>query len=255
MKNILQSIIVSFAMYSKIPMPRIEWTKENMRYAMSFFPLIGVVIGVLVYLANLLLLKTDINNVLRTAILILIPVVVSGGIHLDGLLDTADGISSYQDMEKRLEILKDSNSGAFAIITCVCYFILDFAVWYDIKLKCILLLTVSFVLSRALSGLAVVTFKCAKNSGLVHTFSDSAQKKNVAITMIIYIIACLGLLIWLDPLVGTLEFIIELLFYGYYRHMSYSKFGRITGDLAGFFVQMSELIMALWVVIAVTIFR
>ena len=51
----LEPMIVAFSMYSKIPMPRIEWNKENMKYTMCFFPLIGVVTGALIYLAGMFL--------------------------------------------------------------------------------------------------------------------------------------------------------------------------------------------------------
>ena len=47
MKKIWNSFLIAFAMFSKIPVPRADWDKENMRYMMCFFPLIGVVIAVL----------------------------------------------------------------------------------------------------------------------------------------------------------------------------------------------------------------
>ena len=55
--------------------------------------------------------------------LVLVPVIVTGGIHVDGLLDTSDALSSWRDREKRLEILKDSHAGAFAVITACVYFL------------------------------------------------------------------------------------------------------------------------------------
>ena len=48
--NLIRSFFIAFSMYSKIPMPRTDWTKESMRYAMCFFPVIGAVIGGLLYL-------------------------------------------------------------------------------------------------------------------------------------------------------------------------------------------------------------
>ena len=51
----LEPMIIAFSMYSKIPMPRIEWNKENMKYTMCFFPLIGVVTGAIIYLAGMFL--------------------------------------------------------------------------------------------------------------------------------------------------------------------------------------------------------
>ena len=56
----------------------------------------------------------------------LVPVFVTGGIHVDGLLDTSDALSSWQERSRRLEILKDSHAGAFAVITAAVYFI----AWY-----------------------------------------------------------------------------------------------------------------------------
>ena len=48
--KVLESIVVAFSMYSKIPMPHIEWNKENMKNVLCFFPWVGAVAGVLVWL-------------------------------------------------------------------------------------------------------------------------------------------------------------------------------------------------------------
>ena len=131
MKDTLQGFVVAFSMYSKLPMPRITWTKKNMKYCMCFFPLIGLVIGWLMYGWFRLALWAGFGGNFRTAVLILIPVAVTGGIHLDGLLDTADALSSYKSQEEKLEILKDSHAGAFAIIIGITYFVLAFGVYSE----------------------------------------------------------------------------------------------------------------------------
>ena len=109
---------MAFSMYSKIPMPHIEWNKENMKNVLCFFPWVGAVAGVLVWLWFLVSDQLGFGVMLRASVAVLIPVLVTGGIHLDGLLDTADALSSWQTRERRLEILKDSHAGAFAIIVC-----------------------------------------------------------------------------------------------------------------------------------------
>ena len=118
MTALWNSFKIAFSMYSKIPVPQSEWTKENMRYVMCFLPIIGAVIGGLVYgwalLASVLGIVGETS--FYTAVMILIPVAVTGGIHLDGFLDTSDALSSWQTQEKRLEILKDSRAGAFAVL-------------------------------------------------------------------------------------------------------------------------------------------
>ena len=115
-------------MYSRIPMPQSEWTEENMSYAMCFFPLIGGVIGFVTWVVYQSKLYLELNHsgfsdLFWTILLVLIPVVITGGIHLDGFLDTQDALSSYQPKERRLEILKDPHTGAFAVISCVVYFL------------------------------------------------------------------------------------------------------------------------------------
>ena len=179
---------------------------------------------------------------------ILIPVLITGGIHLDGLLDTADALSSYKTKEEKLEILKDSHAGAFAIIIGICWFVLDFGIYSEADAHTIGLLAIGFVISRALSGFSLVSFRMAKNTGLAATFSDMALKSRVRIVMICYLIVCAGLLLYLDPLYGTAELIGALLVFFWYRHLSYEKFGGITGDLAGFFLQNCELFMAVCVI-------
>lgn len=90
-----------------------------MSLAMCFFPWVGAVIGLaswVVYQAGGWLadrqetLSSGIpgsSNLFLTMLLVLIPIFITGGIHLDGFLDTQDALSSYQPMERRLEILKD----------------------------------------------------------------------------------------------------------------------------------------------------
>ena len=182
------SFKIAFSMYSKIPMPKTDWNKENMKYALCFFPLVGLAIGIVFYLWSLLAKFLAVGNIFTTAIYTIIPILITGGIHMDGFVDSMDAINSYQSIERKLEILKDSHIGAFALITSITYFIAYFGVLSEIKGEEIIIVSLGFILSRALSGLSIVTFPLAKKSGLAANFSDSAQKKKVKITMIIYII-------------------------------------------------------------------
>lgn len=250
MKGLWNSFKIAFAMYSKIPMPRSDWTKENMRYAMCFFPAIGAVIGALVYGWGCLAPSFCQGGLLPAVGYVMIPVLVTGGIHLDGFLDAADALGSYQPMERKLEILKDSHAGAFAVIAGISYFLLALGVWSELGLAQIPVLAGGYVLSRALSGFAVVTFPCAKNTGLLAMFSDAAQKKRVRVTMAVYILVCCVWACMLHPRYGAALLLGAALAFIHYHHMSKKQFGGITGDLAGYFVQVCELVMAAAVLLA-----
>ena len=173
----LQTIAVAFAMFSALPVPQFAWNQKNMRYAMCAFPLIGVVIGGLWCLCGALPLPMP----AKAAGFCLIPVWVTGGIHLDGYADTCDALSSYGDREKKLEILKDPHCGAFAVIRLCSYFAayLALCACVDFTPRVGLCWTLALVLERALSGLAVASFPMAKNTGLAHTFATAADRTRV----------------------------------------------------------------------------
>lgn len=249
------SFKIAFAMYSKIPMPHTKWDKENMKYSMCFFPLVGGVIGVIVYLWSLLSSFLSVNDILRTAIYVVLPIIITGGIHVDGFVDTMDAVNSYQSKERKLEILKDSHIGAFALITCLTYFILSFGLWSEVNGDGVLIIALGFVLSRALSGFSIVTFPLAKDTGLAAIFSDSAEKERVRVTMISYIIVISILMLVIDIKMGIVAIVLSALSFLYYKVMSIKNFGGITGDLAGFFLQICELSIVFAVVIVESISR
>jgi len=250
LKQLWNGLLISFAMYSHIPVPNADWTDDNMKYSMCFFPLVGAVIGAVMYGWFRLTMILPFGPGFNAAVYLLIPVILSGGIHMDGLLDTADALSSWQTMERRLEILKDSNSGAFAIITGLGYMVLYYGVMTEISARSIGVICIGFILSRSLSGYSVVSFKKARNTGLAVAFANPAQKKVVQVTMIGFIIICLAGMIVIHPVRGGAAAAAALLVFAYYRYMSYHYFGGITGDLCGFFTQIAELAIALAAVAA-----
>ena len=79
--KVLESIVVAFSMYSKIPMPHIEWNKENMKNVLCFFPWVGAVAGGLVWLWFRVSDQLGFGVMLRASVAVLIPVLVTGGIH------------------------------------------------------------------------------------------------------------------------------------------------------------------------------
>lgn len=241
--SIINSFFIALSMYSRIPVPRVDWEKENMRYAMCFFPMIGVVIGAVMYLAGWLLDKTSVGGLFRGVVFTLIPIIITGGIHMDGFMDTMDALGSWGDREKKLEILKDSHAGAFAILGMGCYLMWSVAVWSELPAEVLRVCGVSFVLSRALSGFSVVTFPAARNSGLLKMFQDGAQKKVVRITMCLYVAAAVIMMAVMNARAMTGAVTGVMIAFLYYIVASRKQFGGVTGDLAGFFLETAELAM------------
>ena len=243
--KLLQSIIIAFSMYSKIPMPHITWNEKNMRFAIVFFPWVGAVCSAIIIGWHYLAVRIGAGEIFTSAVYVLIPILITGGIHMDGFLDTIDAVSSYQTMERRLEILKDSNSGAFAIIYGIAYILFCFAVWSEIKsLNAVLVIAVSYVFSRSLSGFSITSFKCAKNSGLAATFSNMSNKRSASLALMAEILISAAVMMLVDIKFGTAAVAAGVIMFIIYRCFSYKMFGGITGDLAGFFLQMCEMLIA-----------
>lgn len=254
MKNVGKSFIIAISMYSKLPTPYVEWDKEAMQYSFCFFPVVGVIIAALQigwwYAANWL----GIGTFFYAAVFSVLPLLITGGIHMDGYMDTMDAKHSYQPKERRLEILKDPHLGAFAVITVLVYMVLYVGAATEIRsLKECILIAVGFVISRAYSSMAFVWFEPAKKEGTFYQFAISANKKAILITQSVVLLLCAALVIWMHPVLGVLITLSGLLTFFYYRQMSRNCFGGVTGDLAGYFLQICELIILLLVVVGARI--
>lgn len=240
----ISAFIIAFSTYSRIPMPQVEWSDENRRYTMCFFPLIGAAVGLLLWGWLWLCDYLKMGPVLRGAVSALVPLLITGGIHMDGFMDTSDAMASWQPMERRLEILKDSHTGAFAVIGCAGYLLLFTGVCSEATARIAPLLIPVFVISRALSALALAFFKSARPNGMLDGFARTAHRRMVGVSTGIYAVLCLALWAVFGGWIAPVCLAAAAACFAFYRHMAYKNFGGVTGDLAGWFVQITELALS-----------
>ncbi|MFR7478671.1 MAG: adenosylcobinamide-GDP ribazoletransferase [Acutalibacteraceae bacterium] len=193
---VLETIAVAFAMFSAIPCPQPIWNEKNMRFMMVAFPLVGVVCGALCGGWFVLMQFLAAPTLLQGAGFCLIPVLVTGGIHLDGYADTCDARASCAPPEKKREILKDPRCGAFAVIHLCAWFVADFTLcacirWEPRVLWC---LGLGFVLERCLSGIAVASFPMAKKKP-AHTFAAASIKESQSLPSLLALGLTLALIL------------------------------------------------------------
>lgn len=243
---LLETVAVAFSMFSAIPMPQFRWNERNMRYSLCAFPLVGAVIALGMWGWGKLCLLLSLPELLRGAGLCLLPVLITGGIHLDGYCDTYDAIASHQGIEKRQEILKDPHLGAFAAIRLCMYFLADFALWTAAPVLHAGVLLGLFCLSRSLSGLALTLFPLRPGSGLAKSFAEAADKKRVRCVLLALSAAMSLLLLYFRAGEAVLA---ALCVFWYYRRLCVKGFGGLSGDLAGWFLQTAELWMLLVLVL------
>ena len=228
-------------------MPKIKQTKENMKYVLCFFPLPGIVVGVLVYAFSQFVQYFGLGQICFALIGTVIPILVTGSIHMDGFLNTMDAVHSLEKKEKKLEIMKDPRVGTFGIIAAAIYFMLYAGglvlVWQE---KQLLLLVLGYVLSRILSAMAVVWFSPAEKDGTLFTLASSAHKSAAKVILILMIVPISLVCIIISPIMGVLEVLLCFWIWTYYYYMSKREFGGITGDLAGYFLSVCELGVVLY---------
>ena len=251
MSDIWSGLLVAFGLYSALPLPQVEWKKNTMRFALIFLPLIGVLVG-LCQLGWLWLAQAwKLNAMLYAAGAVLVPVVLTGGIHLDGFTDTCDALCSYGDREKRLNILKDPHVGAFGVLWLLVLLLVQFGLFaqlYDAP-GCAALLGAGYAMARACGGHMIVAQPCAKDSGLARLFSDNADKKIVARVMCVWMLACAAVLAVTGKWCGVLAVGAVLVFFMYHIRKCRKIFGGITGDLCGMCITVCETITLVTAVI------
>ena len=249
--NGLRSIAMAFLMFSRIPMPMIEWKQENMRWMLSAFPLVGAAVGLSLWLWQLLSEALGFGPVLWAAGLTLLPVLVTGGIHMDGYCDVSDALASHAPMEKKRAILKDSHTGAFAIIQLGCWLLFYFALAAELPVTghTALLLALMHVLSRVLSGTIALIYPKNDAEGLLRTFTLSAEGKGPLAVLLVLLVLCAAALVFAGGLTGAAMVLGGVLTALWMKRLSAKQFGGMSGDLSGYFLQMAELIMLLCCVI------
>ena len=241
---LFETVCVAFSMFSALPVPQISWSERNMKYSLLAFPLIGAVIAAAMLLWDLFAGKLGLPSILRGAGFCLIPLWITGGIHLDGYADTWDAISSHGDIEKRQIILRDPHIGAFGVMHLGIWFTASAALWIALPRFAFLPALASFCLSRSLSALALTVYPLRPGAGIARSFADASARERVRTILLVASAVCALLMLcsgaWaMIPAAGAV--------FLYYGHMAKKHFGGISGDLAGWFLQTAELAMlAAW---------
>ncbi|MGX8703756.1 MAG: adenosylcobinamide-GDP ribazoletransferase [bacterium] len=264
--KVLKSLATVFAMYSRIPVPRVEWKPENMSLSATFLPLVGAVIAgleaLLFWVCGLLGISPSVCACLAAAI----PILVTGGIHLDGFMDTKDALNSYKPKEEKLKILKDSRIGAFAVIRLVLFFLIFIAAaaelaslpletaavfsgnfaWIRLMRgspRGILLCTLAgFVLSRILAAVFLLFVPKTKNEGFAYMFASASNRRVCGILLAIESVLIIVLMLFLSPLTAIIELLFMAVYSVRFLKMADREFGGLSGDLLGMAITELELL-------------
>lgn len=243
MMKLINAFIMALGMFTVIPMPYKKWDDDGVRHMMKLYPLVGLVVGLIHYSIYKFISIFNISTILIAAITMVTPFIITGMLHLDGYMDVCDALLSRRDQKEKVRILKDPNTGAFAVISLAILFIIDFASIYTLvdKTENIIGLIIIPIISRSLMGLMLLKKESMKESSLGSYFKKGTRKADIFILYLFLFIATLVFIYFIGykGLIVSLGMIISALIS---VNKSTKELGGMSGDSAGYGLVISELI-------------
>lgn len=234
----IKGLILSLQFFTHIPINiAVDFNHKNIGYSIFFLPVVGLVIGGISGIVYFFLSRY--NLMIASFMTLLSTVILTGGLHLDGLSDTFDGFLSNRDKDLTLEIMRDSRVGAFGVLSIVFIILLKFVLIFSIE-NLPLVLILSLINSRIANGWIMATKKPARDDGLGKMFRDSEPKKLVIISLILYSL----ILILVDPKY-MITLIVTILLAEYISHIAHKKIGGLTGDVYGAIIEIGDAVSLL----------
>lgn len=218
--------------------------KQNAQ-AMLFYPLVGLLIGLFLFASAMLFAKLPI--ILSAALVLVLWIWLTGGLHLDGLADTADAwVGGFGDPERTLNIMKDPACGPIGVLSLVVICLLKFVALYVLlEQQIAAFLIVLPMLGRSVPLFLFLTTPYVRTQGLGRSMTDFMPKKRLWMVFVITI-ALLCMFKWLG-LIALLVFLVMLF---YMRSLFIKRIGGITGDTVGAAIELAETGVLLSAVIA-----
>lgn len=242
MKRIVKGFAMAVSMFSIIPVPFSSWDDDATNLLIPCYPLVGGIIGLIWYGLYSMTENLSFPLMLKALLLTLTPLLLSGFLHVDGLMDTADAVFSRRDLKERRLILKDSHAGAFAVIAFTVFILSSFSGMFSMLEEakpafCLLLIP---ILSRGITGYCVLKLKPISESGYLNLYRRNKSKLHTMVPVFISVMVFLVPVILKDGRlfqVLLVEFVAGVLTARYV----YRQLEGISGDLSGCILTVSEL--------------
>jgi len=238
----MKSFILMIQFLTRIPIPiELDVTKEDFQKGPVYFPVIGMIIGCILYTLYHIS-NGHISPLLLALIIVVAEVLITGGLHLDGLSDTFDGIYSNRDKERMLEIMKDSRLGANGALALFFFMLLKIALIMELNPEWAMLVIITMPVIGRFNILVACRFsKYAREDGMGNFFIGKVSNFKLF----------LGFMMTLAFVVGVGNYELELLillvgslgFVSYYIQHVKKKIDGMTGDTLGALCELTEIVV------------
>lgn len=230
----MRGLLVALGFLTRIPVPpRVFDDARAQRTSLAWYPMVGVIVGALVTVLFLVLPRE--HALLSAALTLLAWVALTGGLHLDGLADSADAwVGGFGDRARTLEIMKDPRSGPAGVTVIVLLLLLKFAALASMSVENAWLLWLSPLLARTALTAAFLTTPYVRSGGLGSALKD-APRVACVFALLCGIAACVAC-----GLSGAIALAAALVVFMFWRRACMRRLGGFTGDTAGALAEMTE---------------
>ena len=243
------SFLAAIQFLTSIPIPgKRELSPEQLGRATAYFPVVGLIIGLILAGLNWLLLLI-LPPAVVNALLVVALVILTGALHLDGLADTCDGIAGHKTAEERWQVMRDSRTGAFGVVGIVLLLLVKYVTLNNIPSEFMTAVLIFMpVVSRWAMVYAIFVYRYARPSGLGTAFKQATRwPQFTAATIITFTVAFA--LFPLFSLAGFLIifgiWVITTLFSIYFKY----KFAGLTGDTYGAINEVAEVMILVFAIL------
>ncbi|MGG6295919.1 adenosylcobinamide-GDP ribazoletransferase [Leptolyngbya sp. AN02str] len=233
-------LLAAIAFYTRIPIP----VRRTLEFAhiSRYVVLVGLLIGLLLVGISVGLSAVGVPNLTRCGLLVVAWIGLTGGLHLDGAMDTADGLS-VTDPQRRLDVMSDSRSGAFGVMAAIALMLLKTAALAEARHPLWLMLPLAAGWGRWAQQVAIARYPYLKamGKGSFHKAALPSIWYTVPSLLLLLALCTLPLLhgsqLWLTSLGLALSGgAIALLVPAWFHH----QLGGHTGDTYGAVVEWTE---------------
>ncbi|MGM0446341.1 MAG: adenosylcobinamide-GDP ribazoletransferase [Bacillota bacterium] len=238
----MNSFLIALQFITTLPVKgKLDYSEKNIASSMLYYPLVGTIIGIILVVINLILSKI-LPDLVVNILLIITWITLTGGIHLDGLSDSFDGLFGGKDKQRILDIMHDSTVGVYGVLALVLIILLKLTLLIELPLqvKNMILITVPTI-SRFSMILAVYLFPYARKEGFGKAYNLYLTKKHVLAASLWTLFLAAVLLFWQGLVLMIVAFFSVLIIGKYITN----RIDGLTGDNYGAINEIIEVVILL----------
>jgi len=238
----LRGFLIALTFLTRIPLPapKVEVTSDEFSQSYRYYPLVGLFIGLLLWLMATAS-SPYFPPLVLGALLLVAELMLTGGLHLDGFMDSMDGLLSARTPERILEIMKDSRIGAHACMALVGLLLLKFTLLASLAPAQFSILLVMPMLSRWVFQIGAIGFPYARLQGLGKGIHEKTHWMPFLVNGFLVLVAAF----YLTGFTGLIAVGVCVITVTLWSYKISSLLGGLTGDLYGAIIELSEVVCLL----------